>query len=194
VIYEITREVETELKARGVPLPVVYGPERGDLTITFARIVIERDRDKGDAIGPGRGRTVNPQMVAIRSMGAVCRVYAQSTESGAGVHDHERMADQAVDRIHVALEKIVKLRTTLYHVTAAKLLSAQELAMRGLLQWPGVVYELRFSVDRGVFDTDWTGAAKPESVLGTGFEISSTTKATLDKAPDNTPPETACGA
>lgn len=97
----------------------------------------------------------------MRAIGCVLRIYAKSELVGAAVHDHERLADQLLDRVEVALRKIVAQRRTLHQITSSKLLDEAALSLIGLEQWPGVVYELRFSVDRGVFDTAWDGEAKP---------------------------------
>lgn len=202
MLYEISKEVSTELAAQGCPVPVVYGPERQGATgvaITTSRIVFERDRSGGDSSGPGRGRTVNPKMLYTRNVGAVCRVFAQSTESGARVQDHERLADLVWDKVEVALYKVIAKRKDAWRVASSKLLSAEELAMRGLEVWPGVVYEVRFTVSRGVYDTTWTEAAKPEASVsaagssGTpGVTIESADEIKLTNGPVGAPAETAC--
>ena len=194
MIYEITREVEAELRAQACPVPVVYGPERqgAGVAITTSRIVIERDRGRGDETKPGRARTLNPRMVAVRGIGAICRIYAQSTLTGAAVHDHERLADQVIDKVTVALHKIVSRRQTEWRISSAKLLTREELALRGLEVWPGVVYEIHFSVDRGVFDTTWTEEAADEIAVDATL-IRSTTEVSLANGPTPPTTETACG-
>jgi len=194
VIYEIHKEVATELKAQGCPLPVVYGPERQGLgaALPASRIVFERDRSRGDVAKPGKARTSNPRMVAARAMGAVCRIYAQSTLTGAAGHDHERLADQAVDLVTVALHKVIGRRQTEWAISSAKLLSREELALRGLEVWPGVVYEMRFAVDRGVFDATWAGEAVEELPVADDLIVSKT-EVSLANGPSPVVTETACG-
>lgn len=197
MLYEISKDVSAALVANNVPLPVVYGPERVDAMASVGRqrIVFERDRELGDGVELNmRARPTNPIMIAVRPIGAVCRVYAQSTIAGAAVHDHERIADQAVDKVVAALRKVVATRRTLWRVSSSKLLSAAELEERGLERWPGVVYELRFSVDRGVTDTTWIGEARPEVTIGGegGVTIATTDEIYLDKAPAGATPETGC--
>jgi hypothetical protein len=176
VIYEITQELKAALEARGVPVPVEYGPEpKTSTAFSRTRIVVERDRQGGDSIPDHRSVHRNPRMHGVRAMGAVCRIYASSTVTGASVHDHERLADQLADKVQVALRQIVSTRRTLWRVLSAKLLSAAELGQLELETWHGVVYELRFQVDRGVLDTSWTddasvGAARPTGTL-TGVDI-----------------------
>jgi len=165
MLYTITQELKTALAAKGCPVPVVYGPERSGGLIG-QRIVVERDRQSGDQFTGPRSQQRNPGLVDVRAIGSVLRVYAQSGVAGANVWDHERVADQVIDLVTVALRRIVSARKTLWRIGAAKLLSSDELELRGLKTWPGVVYELRFQIDRGVFDYTWTGDAKPEATMG----------------------------
>lgn len=175
MLYTITQELKAALIAKGCPIPVLYGPERSG-GMTGQRIVLERDRANGDQFTGPRSQQRNPGLVDVRAIGAVLRVYAQSTVAGANVWDHERVADQAIDLITVALRRIVSARKTLWRVGAAKLVSADELDLRGLQSWPGVVYEMRFAIDRGVYDYTWQGAALDEATMGEGgFSIASPT-------------------
>lgn len=192
MIYEITKELAAELESRGVPLPVVYGPEKNASTaINRSRIVLERDRQNGDqSLGP-RSQQKNPALANVRAMGCVLRVFAQSTLAGANVWDHERLADQAIDRIEIALRKVITKRRTAYRITSARLLSAQDLELLDLKTWPGVVYELRFQVDRGVLDTSWQGEALPTATIGPGgVAIDGSTKVTVNGVGT---PEASCG-
>lgn len=192
MMHEITLAVGAELRARGVPFAVVYGPERMATTLTSpARIVIERDREAGDGIGPARSVHTNPHMRAVRAIGCVARIFGKRNSGGAGVQDHEAVADQLIDQLIVALDKVVRSNQTLWKPVSGKFLTAEDLAARGLTTWPGVVYELRFTVDRGVFDTDFAGDAAPEADVGPGgVGIKSTTKVTVNGVGT---PETACG-
>lgn len=193
MLYEISKELGTVLQSKGVPFPVIYGPERVvPLTMAPQRIVLERDRQGGDSLGPVRVPGGNPRLRGVRAIGAIIRVYAKSSLAGAAVHDHERLADQAVDKIFVALDNILRgARKTLWVVQSSKLLDADELSMQGLETWPGVVYEIRFSVDRGVLDTTWKGEARPEVLLGPGgVALGNTTKVGVVGMPAI---ETSCG-
>jgi hypothetical protein len=168
MIYEIAKEIATELATKGCPYRVVYGPERGAQTVASPRFVVERNRDATDDILSPRSRPVNPRMVALRVLACRCRVFAKSNLAGAGVHDHERVADQMVDRFTVALNKAVRVRCTTYRVTRAKLLGADELGLYGLETWPGVVYTIEFEIDRGVYDTNWAEEVAEEFSLVEG--------------------------
>ena len=144
-------------------------------------------------------------MRAVRATGAVLRIYAQATVTGAAVHDHERRAEAVLDRAYVALEGIVGARRTLWNVTSARFLTSDDLKAQGLAVWSGAVYELRFTVDRAVNDATWAGAGIPTATLGEGGAggIKSKTRVSMahgagtdvdtdgDGVPDNA--ETSCG-
>jgi len=169
MLHAISLELAPALKARGVPFPVVYGPERLDvMSVGKTRIVLERDRGGGDSVGAGRARTRNPRLILTRGIGFVLRVFAQSTESGAGVWNHERLADSIVDKVLVCLTGIIEERRTLWRIASSGLVPAIELSQVGLERWPGVVYQITGSIDRGVADTSWSDAAAPEITLGEG--------------------------
>lgn len=196
MLYEISREIDAQLQVKLAPYRVHYGPENADpdagLRLTTPRIVIERDRQAGDRPRDGRSRTNNAKMLAAREVGAVCRIFAQSTVDGARVEDHERIADQLADMVTCALHVVATTRKAEWRISSAKLLTAEEVAQRGLQVWPGAVYELRFSVDRGVYDTDWTGAAAAEKALGTdssSIKVRTTGTIGLQNAPEGTPGE-----
>jgi hypothetical protein len=184
VIRTIQLGVKAHLESLGCPLPVGYGPDSKQ-SLTDSRIVFERDRDGGDELGPAKKLKANPRMVFVRALGVVVRIYATSNLDGANVYDHERVADQAADLFLVSLREVVAQQRTLWRVASAKYLNADELAIAGIINWPGVVYEYRLSVDRGVFDRTWVdeagvgGDARPEVELGPdGVELATTTQAT----------------
>lgn len=190
MIHEITVSVAAELKKRGVPYAVVYGPERqGTVLQSPTRIVIERDRQAGDGLGPARSVHTNARMHGVRAVGCVARIFAKANVAGAGVQNHEALADLLVDKVFVALDKVIRSNQTLWKTVSGKFLSGDELAARELTTWPGVVYELRFTVDRGVFDTDFAGEAAPQTNVG-DVAIASRTTVKVNGVGD---PETACG-
>lgn len=210
MIYEISREVAAELVTRGCPLPVVYGPERVNAgALTRSRIVFERDRQGGDAVKAPPSRvqrtaTVNSTptrapIVLARALGVIVRVWASSTVAGAAVQDHEAEAEAAADQVLVALRKAIAVRHTLWGVTSARYLDAASLAaagirVDGLESWPGVVYELRLTIDRGVFDSVWSGAGAETVTLGTeAGQVPTVSTDYIRLATSDAEPVTACG-
>lgn len=191
MIYEITKELATKLSARQVPWRVIYGPERTQTVVPVdPRIVVSRDRKGGDEF-PGFRSLHRPPSRGLRRLGVSVRVFAQSTVAGARVQDHERLGDAAVDQVQAALYEIGKIRKTELTLVSGRYLDAAELELEGLLTWPGVVYELRFTVDRNVVDRDWAQVAAEEVEAGTDVTVTSTTQVRL--ATSNGAPETACG-
>lgn len=196
MLYEIQREIAADLTTRGVPFPCNYGPDKaGAAALTRSRIVIDVDDELGDEFAAAMKAGRNPTMRAVLWQGAFCRIFVRSDEGAARVHEHRRLAMQAVRMVYVALEKSVAARHNRFRIASAKFLNATELQLRGIENWPGVVYELRFAVDSAVNDTNWVGDAKPEVTIDpdTGAVIASTTQALQRGAPEGTDPVTACG-
>ena len=184
MLYEVSRLVETELQSRGCPIPVVYGPERAeDLALVRSRIVFERPRAGGDVVGPPRVSKTNPPRRAERGVQGIVRVFAHSTVAGARVQDHEEIAEQAVDLVIVSLQIAAAKMETTFGIGGGGYLSASVLGLDGLTTWPGVVYELTITLQRGVFDRTWVGAGKGTSEI-TGVAVVGTCVGTFVPPPD----------
>ncbi len=159
MIYAIMRDVETALRAKGCPIPFGYGPERNAPgSLTHARIVFERSAAP-EAYEIVRSQRSNPRQRAVLPMAATVRVYAQSTLAGAGVHDHERLADKACDALVCAAYDVISARKAMWITPIRRRTTAAELELIGLQTWPGVAYEMTFTFQRGVADVDWSGEA-----------------------------------
>ena len=155
MIHAIFVSLRDALKTKGVPFEVVYGPKPVPMAVGATRIQVLRDYNVPEQIGAPRAPGVNPKRVAIRSVPGVVRIFARSTVSGASFGEHEELADAIADQVQSELHKIVRSIPTLYAITYAGLTNNQDVPDG----WAGVVYELRFTVDRGVRDTDWMGNA-----------------------------------
>lgn len=163
MLAAITYQLREALEARGVPFPVVYGPQRlAQSVLADPHVVVERDRQQGDTVRPPTVVMRNPRLDHVRGVGAVVRVFAKSGDLGAKVEDHERVADHVLDQVLVALRAIVAARRTWWRIKSARLLSGAELEAREILGWPGVVYELRCEIDRGVTDANYAGEGRGE--------------------------------
>lgn len=165
MIYTISRELDAALQDKGVPFRVVYGPERTDALPNRERIVMERGPDGAPVM---RGTKGNPgSTLMARSQGVTLRVYARSPISGAQQQDHERRADHVVDRITIALERIVRVRRNVFTQVGAGFRKPEDVALElnWPSPWPGVVYEMQCQIDRGVFDRAWPTAETPEGAI-----------------------------
>jgi len=183
MIYRVSKIIATEVADRGCPLPVVYGPERlQSVAYADSRIVIERPRSAtADTVFATRTTKHNPRRRAERSIAAVARVVARSTVDGARVQDHEELADNTADAIIVALQRAAAQLDTTIRIEESGLLSEDDLDATGLEAWSGVVYEIQFTVQRGVYDRTWVGADHTEIE---GFEITTSGACTSTAAPD----------
>lgn len=166
MIYAITNEVRTALVAKGVPYPVVYGPERAPASVNETRIVIERDRLASDEIAAPMSPKINPRRVFVRWQAVQVWIYAQSTIDSPMLQDHERIAEQLADKVLIALMSVVRTRKNNFRLTSAHFVGAAELEALGLEQWEGVVYQISCAIDRSVENTTWAGVKAVERAVG----------------------------
>lgn len=162
-LHDVFVQLRDRLKANGVPFEVAYGPQPVPMKVGTSRLQVMRDYESGDAVLPTRSQRPNPNQVAVRAVGGIVRIFASSTLEGAQRHNHEAIADQLADQVHVALHRIVQAGRTLWRVQRMGLLP--DGTVDG---WSGVVFEIRFQIDHGVEDRSWTGEAAPEGSFTTG--------------------------
>lgn len=168
MLLAISYQLREALKARGVPYPLAYGPERpGQTVLASPHVVLERDRQNGDVIAAPVAHRRNPRLDHVRWIGSILRVFAKSTISAAGSGDHERETDRIVDQAMISLRGIVSARRSLMQIRSSKLLTAEEAEAAGLETWPGEIYEVRFTVARGVADLGWAEAETAAGAAGT---------------------------
>lgn len=161
MIHAIFVQLRDALAAKGVPFQITYGPPQTPMKVGDTRLAFFRDYTAGDAIGPRKSQHQNPRQIATRSMTFVVRIYAQSTKPAAARWEHEEIAEQLADAVHVALHDIALRGRTLMRI--GRMGYVQDDTSDG---WLGVVYEIRFQIDRGVADLTWTGEAAPEAIAG----------------------------
>lgn len=197
MIREIGVELQAELKKQGVPFVVVDGPEPTKTT-TWGRerIVIEYDADGTDSLGAPRSISINPKRRYESLEACKLTIYAQSTASGSLVAEHRRRAKLVRDEVLVALELVAAKRKNRFVPGTGRLITPPDLAETE--RAGGAVYELKFGYSRAVEARTWAGAKRAEGTVG---GVTSTTKASLTGADDDTDPnnvpasaETACGA
>jgi hypothetical protein len=156
----------------------VYGPEGFFQTpLANSHIVVSRDRGTGDNFMGAESNTRNPNVVQTFGLGSKCRVYAKSTLAGANIWDHERLAGKIMDQIVIALTEIIVARKNEFRPSIARLLTAAELKEPELQRWAGVVYELKFKINRSILDVPYDGESADEATMGTGI---TTVGATID--------------
>lgn len=168
MLYEMHKGVQALLAAQKYPVHVRFGPERitRDKYREGHAIVIEHDTDAGDSVVAPRGLRENPRRVRVRALGAKATVYARSSLPNAHRGDHERECEKIVDALIVALYKWgAEGRVGDIPISKAGYIPA---APDGPEVWPGVVYELRFAVSRGVYDRTYVAEQNPGAAQPTG--------------------------
>ncbi len=177
-MYNLSRDVQTLLVAKNFPLKVHYGPERMHREGYPENVIVfERDREASDTVGPARGAQRNVRKMRTRYLTGVATVYARSSSAGAHVGNHETLCEKFVDALLVALETWAKAtRAIEIPITEARYLSAAErlaaakehapdVKAEAIETWPGVVYRIKFTLPRALFDLDYAGEGLPTGTL-----------------------------
>lgn len=185
MIYEIGRELEARLRAKGCPFRVVDREAFRKTTWVSGIIVIE---ETGDTYGPPTSQSRNPKRYYDGKIGAKLSIYAKSAKPGALEFEHRRVARNVVDLALVGLRYIRGARQQHIAIGAGSWGEIEDLA--GSEKRGGVLYELAIVVDRGVADLTWDGAAAAEFTL-IADSIENTTEVTQG---DGNPPEIIGGA
>lgn len=186
MLHEIGVELGFALAAQGCPLKVIDGPEPTKTT-TFARERIVLEHDDGDSFGPTRSQHRNPKFRMVRSVAAKITIHAQSAADGATAWEHRRRAEHVLDLVLVALEKVVVARKNGWTPKGGGFVRADDLQKSEVAG--GAVYELTFTVERGVYEQKWNGDVRPQV---SGVTITGTDRITLANGPSDQTPETAC--
>lgn len=153
--------VDRQLRARGFPLRVSYGPERAPRTTTSKPgIVMTRDTELGDNIGPPVGTKSNPDARYSRALACVVKIYAQSGKSGAAYQDHEAEAGRISDGVITAIDDVVKAGGLIVQFTEHRVMGEKD--FEGCEAWPGVAILLRFELVEHVLKLKYNGDARPE--------------------------------
>lgn len=182
MIHDVGVALQAKLRERGCPVIVVDGPERAK-TATFARerIVIE---ETADSFGPPLVTRGNPPRRFEAREGAKLTIYAQSPAAGALLFEHKERAKQIRNMALVALDDVIRgTFKSQWSQTGGAFVPPDDL--KDSEQPPGAVYELTFSIARGVFEVTWTGDKAPE---GTLEHVTSTTEVSI-----NGTTEVSCG-
>ena len=174
MIYEMMTALAADFAARKFPTSFEYGPKRAAPESYMDHLlVLERDHDAGDLLAPVTGVQTNPRRYANRSLAVKATIWAKSNLDGARVNEHQSECEQIVDAFLVSFsEWATRSQKLLGNVAPSfqemRYLKASELPQGGEL-WPGVVYQIKFRVNRGVEKRNYEGAARPTgAVAGVG--------------------------
>ncbi len=186
MLHEIGVELGAALAAQGCPLRVVDGPE-ATKTTTWARERIVIEHDDGDGFAPVRSQHRNPKFRMVRNVAAKVTVYAKSPAEGAMDWEHRRRAEHVLDLVLVALEKVLVARKNGWTPKGGAFIKPDDLQNSEVAG--GAVYELKFTVERGVFEQKWNGDIRAQV---SGVTITGTDLITLANGPVDQVPETNC--
>lgn len=195
MIYEFSKDVQGFLAEKKYPVRVVFGPER----ITRERysfghaIVIEHDPDAGDQVSAPPAAVRNPRLVRKRVLGAKATIYARSSLPNAHRGDHERECEKIVDALIAAFYRWgAEGKVGDLPITKAGFIKPPE----GPEVWPGVAYEIRFGLPRGVYDREYVGEQNAGAAQPTGgpTSVQNQTQARLEGGDPEADPDLGCGA
>lgn len=163
MIHELYTIVKDRLTANGVPARWEFGPTPIDNVVGGTRIQMFRDMAAGDIPGPARKTgPLATKTAASRAQSAVVQIHAQSTIEGAQLKDHQRLADMIADQVHVALIRCANASKNILQITRMGLVD-----LPGTPEsWRGAQYEIRFTLERPVRETKWTGESIPTGSPG----------------------------
>ncbi len=188
MLYEAAKAIQTLLSAQLYPVKVKYGPERikrGAYPSGHV-IVVERARDADDVLGPPKGVNQNPRRLFDIALACKATIYARSSLGGAHDGDHERETEKIRDAFLAALAKWhagARAGTTAgIQVSGARFAAPEE----GPEKWPGAVYELKFTIPRGVYDRAYVGEQNAGAARPTGA-ATGVGNTTVASAPGVTP-------
>lgn len=185
MIHAIGEQLAAALVTAGIPFPVVDGPERRPTT-TFGRerVVIERNGE--DSFVSTHRPGLNPVTRLTRVVPCKITIYAQNPSKGSAEFEHFRRCEAVLDQVLIALYNITKGRQNILSLKSGKFVVPEEFKSGETMG--GAVYELLFTVDRGVTTASWVGQAAPTATVG-GSTIVNNTQVTVNGIGT---PETAC--
>lgn len=186
MIKPLSIAVGKDLKTRGYPYEVTYGPERTQRTGPAKQgIVFARMRGVPEpVVAPKGAKDINPEAYYNRKMAGEFTVYARCQRAGATTEEHEDECDRVVDAAISAMRRILVERRLPLDVAQVRLIPAHE--FNDNETWTGCAAEVTFFVQVLVRDVTYTDRAR-----GTG-EVDTVQKPLIKSAgfPDFDPEET----
>lgn len=187
MIYEMSRSLEADMRARKFPVTVVYGPElaRRDVGAHTGVIVIERDREAPDVLTAPRGAQRNARKLMTFELAARATIFARSQTQGAHIGDHERECERIVRGFLVALHRWAAKE----RAAPLGFLDMGHVNPEDLTQYAGCAYSVSFRVPTGLEDLEYTpevdGTAGNPEPTGSPTGVSNSTTLRLPGAPDD---------
>ena len=156
----LAREIEAILRGREFPVRVLYGPQRFAPEGPHMQLRLERDAASPETFGAAPGpRSDDSRPVAQRELSFVWTVHARSSAGGATLGEDERVLDDLVDALFVALREWGSAGKTAVSIGEARILTPEERGVEALAN--GAAYLLRISVAHGILPRDYRGDGRP---------------------------------
>lgn len=172
MIHAIGEQLATALATAGIPIPVYDGPERRK-TSTFARERIVLEHFGEDRLLPRHRADSQPHTKFSRVVAYKATLYVQNPSKGSAEFEHRIRAEALLDQVIIAIETICKDRQNLWGWISGKFVTPDD--MKDAETLGGAVYEMLFTIDRGVTDASWTGGVPGTVTITEGF-ITNTTE------------------
>lgn len=167
MIHDLAVALQTSLRERRCPFPVVDGPERTKPnTYASERVVVEEPEDQSTRTTSPRSQSINPKRRLEAAVPVKITVYACAPAANALDFEHVRRASSVVDLVLVGVEEFV--RSNKLGWSAPEFRRVRPADLEASEKSPGAAYEIKLSIARGVVDRMWNGDAKPEVTLGPG--------------------------
>lgn len=165
MIKPLSIAVGKDLKLRGFPYDVTYGPERTQRTGPAKQgIVFARLRGVPEPVlAPKGANGINPEAPYNHKMAGEFTVYARSQRPGATTEEHEDECDRVSDGVISAMRRILVERKLPLDVTQIRLLAAHE--FNDNETWSGCAAEVSFFVTVLVRDVTYTDRARGEGTV-----------------------------
>jgi hypothetical protein len=177
MLGHLRADLQDELRSRGVPVVVEYGPVAPGRVAELRDVVSVEHDPAGDTLGGAAALGGNPPRRFTRTVGALVRIHSKASVNGARRQDHEDRAHRLVDQVLVSLDNVLRggrgtpLRRHTWRMTGG---AFESLSAEAGQVPTGATYVMRIEIDRGVFDAPWSGDAAPEFAIGEGGIASST--------------------
>ena len=182
----MSRELEGLLKARKYPVQVLYDPAVSTPETYPYTVTIERDGEGSDTFKLGAmGAQANPRKWGSRYLAVKATLRARSNAPHSHVGHHQFECERLLDAVLTALASWAEQSKKPVEISAGRYV--KPVALDGVKVLPGVVYELKFMVGRGLFEVTYSGEARPE---GSFESVAGQTQA----AGYSGDPGTGCGA
>ena len=158
MLAAITDQLRDQLKEQGCPLAVVYGPLSLEQTVrSESRVVVEIDTAVDETFSAPICHQYNPRPILQIAVPGLVSIYARSRVAGALRQNHERLARAVLTQVLRAMNEIIRLRGNTWNISGGGFLAPSDLDDDEGRSFPGVVYVLRFTFDRTVYDVDYDG-------------------------------------